>query len=1203
MPNAETAPAEPRRTGLWHMARQLVPTSVASRVYIICVLFVLFCISIVVWPLVHVVAERQARMCAQQLMAHTDLVAQRIDAYLAALLTRPADVLAVHAVPSRPTSNVWVLLDAMLRLDSACESVALVAPTGTVLHVKRHGFPYPMPMLHTDKLIVYAIQEGAQQVSRIVICSNTHDSFVEVAWPATLGQRADAALWLRFNLRYVRNMLATSAVGARGHLFISDERSLLLATATHAHDVSHTRSAADNTPRTLWGLPLLHGTDGEEVVAVTRPLPSTGWTVTLALPTSDVLQPQYRMMAGFGLIVLAILLAGAALSLIIAHWLTEPVRTLSAAAQAIGNGQFDTVVPTLGRNEFGMIADALNAMVVGIRERTEAIWRAQAYLTGAIDSSPLGIVIAEAPDVRVTTVNRAAAHILGVLPEQPGTSHTMTAPTMPWSWPHLPTRPLVQVITQGITIQQNEVLVRRADGGQRVLHINAAPIRDQQGVTVAGVLIIADVTEHVAQQRAVEARDRLLASTAQGLSTLLQATDTHAAVPGFLEALGLACDADRAYLFENHTDPVSGALLMSQRYEWCRAGVTPQIDNPQMQNLPYAPDLSRLAAALQAGQAFTGTVRDFPACERAIFEAQDIQSMLVVPVMQKDFLWGFVGFDAVRNERQWTTSEVAALRIAGDCLGAAIHRSETTNELAVLKERLATLLRSIPLPVFAKDAAGRYIFCNAAFTEFFGVDEAAVIGKTVQECWSNEDAAVFHQKDMEIMAQDALQVYEHQMRNAQGDMRHVIYTKACFHDARGAVAGIVGTMMDITDRSRAEMERLALERQMQHAQKLESLGVLAGGIAHDFNNMLMAMLGNLDLAQLTLTSAAPAWPYIEEAQHAARRAADLTRQMLAYSGKGHFEIALVDVRTLIEETMQLIGVSISKRATVQYNFDTALPPVRADATQVRQVIMNLITNASEALGDAGGAITVGVRALFCAAADLRDALPPGDHAEGMYIEVAVDDTGCGMDAATCQRVFDPFFTTKMTGRGLGMAAVLGIVRGHRGALHISSSPGRGTCVRVLFPAAAADGPPPPAAHAPAAQPWQATGVVLVVDDETNVRTVTARMVKTLGFDVLTAENGDQALAVYAAQHAGITAVILDYTMPGRDGYATLLAMRAINPTAVVIISSGFTQEDVARNFLDVAPDAYIQKPFTVARLREALRAAMQPPAPTTGPGR
>jgi PAS domain S-box-containing protein len=297
---------------------------------------------------------------------------------------------------------------------------------------------------------------------------------------------------------------------------------------------------------------------------------------------------------------------------------------------------------------------------------------------------------------------------------------------------------------------------------------------------------------------------------------------------------------------------------------------------------------------------------------------------------------------------------------------------------------------------------------------------------------------------------------------------------------------------DISDRKRAEEERLRFERQLQQTQKLESLGILAGGIAHDFNNLLTGILGNASLASPRLLPDSAEREAVEQIEIAALRAAELTSQMLAYSGRGRFKVERVDLSALVREMTSLLSVSISKRATVQYDLPTDLPAIVVDATQVRQVVMNLITNASDALGSGAGVIALraGVREVgrdFLASTFIDDDLPAG-----AYVFVAVEDSGAGMDANTRTRLFDPFFSTKFTGRGLGLAAVLGIVRGHGGAIHVSSVPERGTTMTVLFPKGPEVVIEPGDGDVDAHAGWKGTGTVLVVDDDPTVRDVGSR---------------------------------------------------------------------------------------------------------------
>ncbi len=411
-------------------------------------------------------------------------------------------------------------------------------------------------------------------------------------------------------------------------------------------------------------------------------------------------------------------------------------------------------------------------------------------------------------------------------------------------------------------------------------------------------------------------------------------------------------------------------------------------------------------------------------------------------------------------------------------------------------------------------------------------------------------------------------------------------------DASDTPLRMIGTIQDITDRKRVEQERLDLERRLLHTQKLESLGVLAGGIAHDFNNLLMAILGNLDLALSELSPMAPARTSIEQSLTAARRAADLTRQMLAYSGKASFDVRAMDLNELVEENVHLFRACVSKLVTFSFLKGRDLPAIVADAGQVQQVIMNLITNASEAIGEQPGVITLATGSRPCTAGELRRSRLDDVPSPGQFVYLEVSDTGCGMDADTQQRLFDPFFTTKFMGRGLGMSAILGIVRGHRGAIIVDSTPGTGTTVRVLFPAVARPAAPVRAAGAasgparPAAGPG---GTILVVDDEDMVRSVCRRMLEQHGWTVVEAPDGPTAITLYRERAAEIVCVVLDLSMPQMDGRSVLRELRAIRPDVKAILSSGYSQSrDGEPDPANAGFAGFIQKPYAGRALRDEV---------------
>lgn len=394
---------------------------------------------------------------------------------------------------------------------------------------------------------------------------------------------------------------------------------------------------------------------------------------------------------------------------------------------------------------------------------------------------------------------------------------------------------------------------------------------------------------------------------------------------------------------------------------------------------------------------------------------------------------------------------------------------------------------------------------------------------------------------------------------------------------------------EMAERQREEEERLTLEAQIQHAQRLESLGVLAGGIAHDFNNLLAVIMGHAGLALPEIPEGSRARLSIEEVISASRTAAQLTQQMLAYSGRGKFTIAPLNLSQLIEDVTRLIATLISKKATLQLTLDPDLPAIEGDAAQLRQVLINLLTNASDALCERPGTIQVRTGTQHVDDGELASVLPDRRLPAGKYVFIQVTDTGCGMDEQTIQRIFDPFFTTKFTGRGLGLAAVQGIVRGHHGTLQVDSEPGRGATFRVLFPAA---GLAVPYAHILDVTPeeeWRPEGAVLVVDDEPAVRTLACEILQRAGLSVITAVDGYDAVSTFEARSGEINAVLLDLTMPGLDGGEVFQRLLQSKPDVKVILCSGYDVQDVNSILAPHRPAGFLRKPYGPAELLHSFR--------------
>ncbi|HUI79866.1 MAG TPA: response regulator [Bryobacteraceae bacterium] len=392
-------------------------------------------------------------------------------------------------------------------------------------------------------------------------------------------------------------------------------------------------------------------------------------------------------------------------------------------------------------------------------------------------------------------------------------------------------------------------------------------------------------------------------------------------------------------------------------------------------------------------------------------------------------------------------------------------------------------------------------------------------------------------------------------------------------------------------------ERKALETQIQQTQRLESLGVLAGGIAHDFNNLLTGVIGNASLLQERLPAGSRDAASVRSLLEAGEAMAKLTAQMLAYSGRGRFFIEALDLSQQVTQITSLIQASIPKNVRLRLLLEKDLPRVDADASQLQQVIMNLVINAAEAIGEDNGTVEVSTFLRTVGAAELEANVTRQPIAPGDYVAMVVRDTGAGMEESTMARIFDPFYTTKFAGRGLGLSAVLGIIRGHRGALMLESQPGKGTTFRVFFPVA---GQPAEAAPATVSFTTWGRGTVLVVDDEEVVRRTAQLVLTSAGYQVVTATDGNGALSAYEATPGQIDAVLLDMTMPLMSGEETLSRLLARWPQAAVIVTSGYGAEEAQRRLGNRAI-GFLQKPFTAAELARKISDVLRP-SRTAGAG-
>lgn len=498
----------------------------------------------------------------------------------------------------------------------------------------------------------------------------------------------------------------------------------------------------------------------------------------------------------------------------------------------------------------------------------------------------------------------------------------------------------------------------------------------------------------------------------------------------------------------------------------------------------------------------------------------------------------------------------------------------------------AGLLDAVEEAVIAVDCNATIIYWNRVAELLYGWSTAEAIGQNFALIFGSTPAEQV-QPNLQRMCAGMPWFGEVQVQRRDGTVFPVLMTNSPISEG-GRMTGGVSISIDITERKRAEEERLKFERKLLETQKLESLGVLAGGIAHDFNNLLMTILGNASLALLDLESNTSARQSIAQIELAAQHAADLTRQMLAYAGKAPFIIQTLDLNAIVEEMTPLLQVSIPKSASLRYNLAPDLPPVQVDAAQIRQVVMNLVINAAQAIGSKNGQISITSGVHYADQAYLAETYLAPNLPAGQYVYLEVSDTGSGMDAETRSRIFEPFFTTKATGHGLGLAAVLGVVRGHNGALKVYSEEGRGSTFKCLLPASGSKASEELPSNANTTK-WHGSGSVLVVDDEASVRAVAAKILERYGFKVLVAEDGVAGIELFREHADTIVCILLDMTMPQLDGEAVFSAVQQIKRGTPVILMSGYTEQDVTVQFAGKGLAGFLAKPFTMNELRSKLR--------------
>ena len=712
-----------------------------------------------------------------------------------------------------------------------------------------------------------------------------------------------------------------------------------------------------------------------------------------------------------------------------------------------------------------------------------------------------------------------------------------------------------------------DVPVSRAGHLLGILSIDAHQPRlftvpEVQGVREVGRQLAAVLLRERAETD-LRRRDEILSTVSRAATVLLAGSPWKDAAPGLLESLGRAAQASRAHIFElSRRD--EGELTATQRYEWVAAGVRPEIANPRLQDVVLADHgLRDMAELVERNEVYAAHVRELPAEAQALLEPQDVASLLTVPIHVGSEPWGVIGLDECAGERAWSAAEIDALRAASSLLAAAIARERAEAVLREQEQKLQAVFDASFDAIFITDDERRHVDMNPAAAALYGLPREEMLGRRVDEFAGPAQHAGADAGWTRFATEDVV-TGEYELPEPDGGVRRVEYS------ARpNFLPGLnIAFVRDVT-------ERRQLEARLQAAQRLESMGRLAGGVAHDFNNLLTAISGYTSLALEHAGTDDALVGDLTEIRRAAERAAELTRQLLAFGRRQVLQPQPLEVGAVVRGVEAMVRRLVGEDVELVVRLDPDGGTVLADPGQLEQVVVNLAVNARDAM-PTGGTLTM--------------LTYPTRRGDAPYVALEVSDTGVGMDDATRSRVFEPFFTTRPDGVGLGLASVYGIVTQSEGEIEVKSEPGRGATFTVLLPERDVAAPAPaPALHA---EPGAGCETVLLVEDEDVVRALVRRVLEQRGYRVLESRNGNEAIGIAETHEGEIHLLLTDVVMPGMRGHEVADHVAASRPEIRVVYMSGYADEALLGRAAD-GRSQFLEKPFSNDALARKVREALE----------
>ncbi|MFP4458208.1 MAG: PAS domain S-box protein [Candidatus Zixiibacteriota bacterium] len=709
------------------------------------------------------------------------------------------------------------------------------------------------------------------------------------------------------------------------------------------------------------------------------------------------------------------------------------------------------------------------------------------------------------------------------------------------------------------------------------LSVNTAPLFDAENNFDGAVSVIMDITEQRETLENLKNRLKYEVALYQITSNLFFTDSKDESINKCLEILLDVTGVGRVYIFKNEYVEGKG-ICMAQKYEACADGVEPEIDNPDLQEVPYNEGFQRWQEKLSNGDPIVGIVRDFPTLEKEVLESQDIKSILVLPIFVKSEFHAFIGFDETKYERIWHEDNVRLLQTSAEMIGQFIDRTLSEDKLKESEERFRKL-SNLTFEGIILHKNGLIIDVNESLLKMMGIERDEIVGKNAIKSFVPQE---YHKLITENIQKRYAEPYEIAMKIKDGKVVPIEIIGRDIIDEGETLR--VAAIRDITDRKKAEKERQKLENQLRQAQKMETIGTLAGGIAHDFNNLLTPIIGYAEMVLLDIPEDSILGEGITQIQKSAEKARDLVKQLLIFSRKFDEFKEIVLLNELIENDIKLLRASIPTTISLKVLVPEQDINIYADESQINQIIMNLATNAYQAMKK-GGRLTIKLESV-----NLEDENIPiaTEYQKGQYARLSFSDTGSGIPKEIQDRIFEPFYTTKEAGdgTGLGLSVVHGIVKAHRGLIFVDSEIDKGTTFTIYLPESKGKIKPKKQADK---KIHKGKGRILLVDDISENITIFSAILEKLDYEVISTTDSQEALQIFKKQTNKIDLVLSDITMPGLTGIELAAVIKDIDSDMPVVLMTGYSDEITTDIMKRNKINGAILKPINMSKLSKVLK--------------